>query len=394
MSEKLIKKIRTPEGDLQIDYNALANLPDIGKDWNQNDPAADDYIKNRPFYSEDPVKTIVLPETTIYLEDAYGYLYDPFKIKLEKGKTYTVVFDGITYTSIAKATFSDEPFIGNSSILGWNDNIDTGEPFFVDVWNDEEVTFSATSSGEHTITVWCDDAVVHKIDKKYLPDDLTDGFATVAKTGSYNDLIDKPSIPNVSDVVRYSTQSLTTSQKERARANIGAGTSNFSGDYNDLTNIPEPEFNCITLKDQVNNYEYIIQMINGNLVSFCKAASIEISTSPNKLVYYEGEPIDLTGMELSVICQDGTTKFVNSGYECNSAFATITTPNIEIIYKEGKSIYTASIPITVTPLTELLGDFDYTANSDGTYTLTSWNGTLNGSPSTELIVPDNHKIMI
>lgn len=31
MPEKLIKKIRTSEGDLQIDYNALANLPDINK---------------------------------------------------------------------------------------------------------------------------------------------------------------------------------------------------------------------------------------------------------------------------------------------------------------------------------------------------------------------------
>jgi YD repeat-containing protein len=29
MPEKLIKKVRTSEGDLQIDYNALANLPDL-----------------------------------------------------------------------------------------------------------------------------------------------------------------------------------------------------------------------------------------------------------------------------------------------------------------------------------------------------------------------------
>ena len=30
MPENLIRKIRTSEGDLQIDYNALANLPDLG----------------------------------------------------------------------------------------------------------------------------------------------------------------------------------------------------------------------------------------------------------------------------------------------------------------------------------------------------------------------------
>lgn len=41
------------------------------------------------------------------------------------------------------------------------------------------------------------------------------------------------------DVVEYNTsQSLTGPQKEKARANIGAGTSNFSGNYNDLDKKP------------------------------------------------------------------------------------------------------------------------------------------------------------
>ena len=30
MAEKYVKRIRTADGDLQIDYNALANLPNIG----------------------------------------------------------------------------------------------------------------------------------------------------------------------------------------------------------------------------------------------------------------------------------------------------------------------------------------------------------------------------
>lgn len=39
-------------------------------------------------------------------------------------------------------------------------------------------------------------------------------------------------------VTAGATQSLTTSQKAQARTNIGAGTSSFSGSYNDLTNKP------------------------------------------------------------------------------------------------------------------------------------------------------------
>lgn len=63
---------------------------------------------------------------------------------------------------------------------------------------------------------------------------------------NYNNLSNKPSIPSKdSDLtndryVRYDTnaQGLTNTQKSNARTNIGAGTSNFSGSYNDLTDKP------------------------------------------------------------------------------------------------------------------------------------------------------------
>ena len=42
----------------------------------------------------------------------------------------------------------------------------------------------------------------------------------------------------------------------------------------------------------------------------------------------------------------------------------------------------------------LLKDFEYTKNEDGTYTLTAWLGTFEGEPSTEIIVPDNEKIIL
>lgn len=48
------------------------------------------------------------------------------------------------------------------------------------------------------------------------------------------------SASDISGAVRYdiASQSLTTTQKANARTNIGAGTSSFSGSYNDLTNKP------------------------------------------------------------------------------------------------------------------------------------------------------------
>lgn len=239
---------------LKTFYNALIQRMKKSRgNWNQNDPTADDYIKNRPFYSDGVQEVEILPETTINVEDAYSNIYDPFSIVLKRGQTYTVVFDGVIYQCVAKETYSNEPFIGNSSILGWNDDKNTGEPFFIDVWIDgdyAETTFAATTAGSHTISISTIAEVVHQIDKKYVPipdglvtendmwnimDDVWSNLSDVAFSGDYNDLDNTPTI--YTDVVRYNTtQSLSSSQKDIARANIGA--SDFSGDYNDLDNRP------------------------------------------------------------------------------------------------------------------------------------------------------------
>ena len=177
---------------LKTFYSALKQkMKNFRGNWDQNDPTADDYIKNRPFYDESKT-TIILPETKIEVEYAYDGIYNPFSIKLEKGKTYTVIFDGVRYESVAKEIYENEPFIGNSSILGWNDNVDTGEPFFIDVYNDEdygynEVTFATTIPGMHTISVDFIEGKIHKLDKKYLPDNII----TTDKLDVINDYVEE-----------------------------------------------------------------------------------------------------------------------------------------------------------------------------------------------------------
>ena len=47
------------------------------------------------------------------------------------------------------------------------------------------------------------------------------------------------------------------------------------------------------------------------------------------------------------------------------------------------------------PLSQDLIDFNYTINSDNTYTLISWKGTTNGvTNGTEIIIPSNKNINI
>ena len=39
-------------------------------------------------------------------------------------------------------------------------------------------------------------------------------------------------------------------------------------------------------------------------------------------------------------------------------------------------------------------DFNYIENSDGTYTLISWKGTLNGKPSNRCVIPDSPLVIL
>ena len=230
-------------------YNALIQrLKKHRGNWEQNDPTADDYIKNRPFYTDDSKKVVIVPNQQITFSDYEAPLALSEIIEFVVGQSYKVKFDNVNYTCVAW-DFNGIGAIGNQILMGRP--IDTGEPFIIMISKAEGIGIisSLTATGTHAVEVTTSAKIV-KIDKKYLPnfarvatsgsyDDLTDTptLAPVATSGSYNDLSDTPTI--YTDAVRYNTsQSLTASQKTRARANIGAGTSSFSGSYNDLTNKP------------------------------------------------------------------------------------------------------------------------------------------------------------
>ena len=160
-----------------------------------------------------------------------------------------------------------------------------------------------------------------------------------------------------------------------------------------IKNKPVINSNYIILVDQVNGYDYAVQMVNGNLVSFCRCLSIDVTVPPNKRGYMEGEDIDTTGMVVSAVCPDGSTRQIEN-YTYSPLVMTAETEQLDIQYVECGVVYTTSTTIGLKGIADVLVDFEYTPNGDGTYTLTSWSGTLNGEPSTELIVPDNDKLIV
>ena len=66
-----------------------------------------------------------------------------------------------------------------------------------------------------------------------------------------------------------------------------------------------------------------------------------------------------------------------------------------IKYIEYGKTYSVELRVTMIEFNEnILQDFDYIKNSDGTYTLTGWKQTLNGVSSTELVVPNYTNIIV
>ena len=143
----------------------------------------------------------------------------------------------------------------------------------------------------------------------------------------------------------------------------------------------------LMLTDIANGYNYIIQVENGQLISYCaEVISMSVDSLPEKTDYTLGELFDPTGMILTVDCADGSSrKVVNYTYP-----ETVTEPTVVITYGE----YSVTIDVNIISMEDLLIDFYYTVNDDGTYTITAWKETLNGVPSTEMVVPNNKLIKI
>lgn len=100
----------------------------VQSDWNQNDSTATDYVKNRPFYTGDPVETVFVEESTIPFQNNGSFYVAILESTFEAttGETYKVHWDGTIYECIC-TDFEGLKAIGNLSII--NRGSDTGEPF-------------------------------------------------------------------------------------------------------------------------------------------------------------------------------------------------------------------------------------------------------------------------
>ena len=165
-----------------------ADLPEQAQsDWEQNDAAQPNYVKNRPFYEKIDSVTL-MPETQfsnlthIYSPeistpaDVNGEFINDFTISsdgtmiINTGDTVKVTFDGTVYECVRQGKW-----IGNQSLTSYAGVEDTGEPFLFSL---ETIPSFHTMSTDCVVKVEADISQIKKIDSKFLELPIAPGSGT------------------------------------------------------------------------------------------------------------------------------------------------------------------------------------------------------------------------
>lgn len=146
-------------------------------DWNQNDDTQTDYVKNRPFYMGDPVEAVLVEESTVSFIERNGlYMAEfPSTFKAIVGETYKVYWDGVAYECLC--VMGNSIVLGNFYIVGGEP--DTGEPFFMQVYNGQGIIIMTTdTSASHTFSISGIVREIVKIPAKFIDKDAS-GYIVV-----------------------------------------------------------------------------------------------------------------------------------------------------------------------------------------------------------------------
>lgn len=134
-------------------------------------------MKNRPFYTGDPVETVLVEERTVSFAFAGGVYMGQLKSTFSPtvGETYKVSWDGTVYECTC-VDFSGRTVIGNLSIMGVD--YDTGEPFLV-IYNRGGIqVVTADTSASHTFSISGNQIPIVKIPAKYI-DKNSSGYVVI-----------------------------------------------------------------------------------------------------------------------------------------------------------------------------------------------------------------------
>lgn len=149
----------------------LAAIPHVQSDWNENDETSLAFVKNRPFYTGEPIFTEIIPEQTYTLSSSgrvtrYVDSSGAYPYSLEVGKNYIIVYNGTTY-ELTSNMLESIAYVGDDSPL--TTGSEPTVPFLIAAGNGILQILDYTGNTEVTFKIIGDNTEIKKIDTKYIP---------------------------------------------------------------------------------------------------------------------------------------------------------------------------------------------------------------------------------
>ena len=169
---KEMKTLKFPNQDepYEIVDAKAREMASVQPDWSVNDESNPAFIKNRPFYTSDPVEVTVIEEQTVNIGSS-GYKQLNSNAYFVEGQTYIVNFNGTSYECVAWYNGSNAVLLGNGDIYG-GANMGGDEPFSIDSYVEGHPYLNVSSAGDYTVSVSTMETEIVKIPEKYLPDNV------------------------------------------------------------------------------------------------------------------------------------------------------------------------------------------------------------------------------
>lgn len=168
---KLNCKVASVNGTTPDENGNVEVQSGVQSDWNENNETSPAFVKNRPFYTGEPVFKEIIPEQTyamlstgrftIYADESGTYPYS-----LEPDKEYTVVYNGTTY-ELTSSNMEGAGIVGDANPLLTGS--EPTMPFAIFAGGGMLQIIDYAGNTEVTFKISANNTEIKKIDTKYIP---------------------------------------------------------------------------------------------------------------------------------------------------------------------------------------------------------------------------------
>ena len=168
---KLNCKVASVNGTTPDENGNVEVQSGVQSDWNENNETSQAFVKNRPFYTGEPVFVEIIPEQTYTLSSSgsitmYVDKSGTYPYFLEVGKEYAVVYNGTTH-ELTSNTLDGFAYVGDASPL--TTGAEPSVPFVIVAENGILQIIDYTGNTEVTFKISSSTTEVKQIDTKYIP---------------------------------------------------------------------------------------------------------------------------------------------------------------------------------------------------------------------------------